>query len=264
MGQSLATAAVSGTQSNPKASEEFLAAGDIEGLLAFRRAEFGGFTMKVNDEDDTDESDEDEDEDEDDEDSDEEDEDDSDDDSDDEDEDDSGKSKKKADPRDVKIQTLSAEAKKRRLTVRDLKRKNADLESRLARLEKGKGKSKDDADEDEDDDKSTATDTRLQERLRTQTIRTEFTDLVTKSDSKYKFQDNKAAFRLLNLEDVDVDDDGDVEGLDEAIEDLVQEYPWLLVKEEKTPNRRRKTGQPTGGRKKGAPSKEALTKKYRI
>lgn len=178
---------------------------------------------------------------------------------------------------------MSAEAKKRRIRARQDRQRISDLEAENAQL-KGKGKKSKDNDDDEDDDKSAdseeLTKTKdenkaLKERLLRQEIRQEFVDFVTSPKAKIKFKDPKVAFRLLDLDDVEVDeDDGEVDGLEDAIKDLAKKAPYLLVDkdedkdeddEDEDKPRRRKTGQRTGGtRKKGQPNRDALIKKYGI
>lgn len=273
MGLSLAEAAVRGNQSDKSIADQkqaLLAAGDTEGLIALNTSIFGGATMMAKKDDDADDSDDD---DGDDDDSD--DDDDADDADDDEDEDDKGKKK---DPRDARIEELSAEAKKRRLRARALREENEALKAENARLKKVKAKAKDD-DEDEDDDKSdddsksTKETEALKERLRKQAIRSEFTEILANPKTKIKFKDPKVAFRLLDLDDVEYDEDEDeVDGLEDAVKALAKEAPYLLVEDEKDEDdeddekpARRKTGQRTGGsRKKGQPNRDALIKKYNI
>lgn len=280
MGLSLADAAVRGnTQSTNSIADEkqsLLAAGDTEGLIRFNRAIFGAATMMAK-EDDADDDDDDDSDDDDEDDSD--DDDDEDDDSDDDDEDDKARGKK-TDPKDERIRELSAEAKKRRLRARRDRQRIADLEAETARL-KGKGKSKAKKDEDDEDDESESEETAtlkqeneaLKERLARQTIRQEFTDLLSKPKQKIKFKDPKIAFKLLDLDDVEVDEDGDVDGLEDAIKELAEEAPYLLAgnddkdeddEDEDKPKRR--TGQRSGSRngKSKKPDQAALIAKYGI
>ena len=245
MGQSLADAAVGGTSSDITLSHEkrnLLAAGDIGGLIALNRTEFGSFEMMAKDNGKDDEED-----------------------GDDED-----------DPRDVKIQQLSAEAKKKRLRIREQTRRIAELEAENTRLKGAKGK--DSKDEDEDDDESSEAlkaeqekSKALEERLTKQAIQTEFTSILANPKTKIKFADPKIAFRLLDLDDVEVDEDYTVDGLEDAIKDLAKTAPYLLAKskdeddEDDEDERPRRTGQRSGTtRKKGKPNRDALMKKYSI
>jgi len=276
MGLSLAEAAVRGTTFPTIAEQKqsLLAAGDTEGLIALNNSLFGSATMMAKGDDADDDGDDDDDEGDDDDDADD---DDDDSDDDDEDEDDKGK-RKKQDPRDVRIQELSAEAKKRRVKAREQRERIAELEAENTRL-KGKSKGKEKEEDDEDDSESEdlkaerEKNKTLEARLQQQTLRTEFNDILSNPKTKVKFIDPKAAFRLVDLDDVEVDEDGDVEGMEDAIKDLAKSHPYLLVKEKDDDDddddddkpRRRKTGQRTGGtRKKGQPNRDALIKKYGI
>lgn len=271
MGLSLADAAVRGntsTQTIAEQKQSLLSAGDTEGLIALNHSLFGSATMMAKGKDNADDDAEDDDDD---------DEDDSDDGEDDDSDDDEDEDDKGDDPRDVRIQELSAEAKKKRLRIRAQAQEIADLKAENARLKgsKGKkGKDEDDEDDSESDEAKTLKQENesLKETLRKQTLRTEFNDLLNSPKSKIKFKDPKVAFRLLDLDDVEVDEDGEVDGLEDAIKDLAKEAPYLLVgkadkdeDDEDEPPRRRKTGQRTGGsRSKGKPNRDALISKYNI
>lgn len=266
MGQSLATRAVSGGTSSYSLSDDALSAlqsGDIEALMASHRSRFGGFTMLKEDEDDQDDDDSDDDSGA----------DDGDDDESDEDEDDDAddKSKKKADPR---IKELSDENARWRVKFRKRGERISELETEIAELKKGKPKSKgkddDEADASGDDSASNELKTeneKLKEKLVTQSIRMEFNDLVTGSDALAKFKNPKTAFRLLDLSEVEIDEDGDITGLDDAIKALVKSDPYLLGKgkddDDEDDEKPGSTGQPTGRKRgKGNPNRDKLLDKY--
>lgn len=283
MGLSLADAAVRGNMSTTDITERkqsLLSDGDTEGLIRLNRTIFGGATMMAKADDADDDADDEDDDDEDDSD------DDEDDDSDDDEDDDSKGKKRKTDPKDERIKELSAEAKKKRLRIRTQAQKIADLEAENTRLKKG-SKTKAKAKDDEDEDASEADDSELEAerektkaletRLQQQTLRTEFNDILADPKSKIKFIDPKAAFRLLDLDDVEIDEDGDVEGMEDAIKDLAKRAPYLVVKpkkkgeddededdEEEQP--RRRTGQRTSTSRSRSktPNRDALVKKYGI
>lgn len=260
MAHSLAVAAVRGTQSDiANEKQALLEAGDTAGLIGLNRSLFGDASMMAK-KDDADKSEEDESE---------EDEDDEDEDEDDEDEDD------ESDDRDNQIQTLREENKKRRKRAARDRQTIADLQAENERLKGKKGKKAEDEEDDESDsepdDSLKSENKALKERLQKQTIRQEFTDLISNPKAKIKFKDPKVAFRLLDLDEVEVDEDGDVDGLEDAIKALAEEAPYLLVgkadkdedEDEEKPKRR--TGQRTGGsRSKGKPNEDALRKKYGI
>ena len=277
MGLSLAEAAVRGMSPARQSEEaqEYLDRGDIAGLLELRKRQYGGFTMMAQDDDADDDADDDSD------DSDEDEDDDSDDDEDDdEDEDKSGKGKKKPDAKDRRIQELSAESKKHRLKASQRGKKIQELEAEVEKLKKqaAKPKDKDDKGEDKSDEddselkKSQAENARLKEQVTKQTLRQEFTDLTTGPKPVAKFKNPKAAFRLLDLDDVEIDEDGEVDGLKDAIKALAKSDPYLLdtgkakdddADDDDDPGSGRPpVGQPTRRKGKGNPNRDKLVAKY--
>jgi len=216
--------------------QALLAEGDIEGLLEFHRAQFGSAKMEdEGDEDDEDEGDE----------------------------GDAKGKRKKQDPKDVKIQELTAEAKKHRLKAREhrtareqLEAENAELKRKLSKATKGKDSSDDD--EDGEDDAPPA---RVQELERTNEdllIRLEFM-----ANNKHEWKNPKAALKLLDLSDVEIED-GEVVGLEDAIDQLAKDEPYLLKEAKGEPKQRRRgpSGQPTGTKRKGNPNRDKLLSKY--
>lgn len=259
MRQSLAVAADCGqsTESITEQKRRLLSEGSIEDLLALSATLFGNARMDAGDDadDDADDTDDDADGD---------DEDDSDDDADEGD-------KKVDDPKDARIVELSKEAKKKRMRIRSQAQRIAELEAENARL-KGKG-----TDSGKDDDGKAADDApnpleqenqRLKQQLVQQSLQTEFTTLTTGPQAKIKFKNPKTAFKLLDLDEVDVDDDGTFDGLEDAIAALAKSDPYLVDdgKDDKDKDDKgtgRRVGQPTGSRSKGAnPNREKLLKKY--
>lgn len=265
MGQSLATRAVSGGSKSYSLSDEALEAlqsGDVAALLASHKSRFGGFTMlgeDDQDEDDDDDTSGDDDGDESD-----------DDDDDEEDGDDKSKSKSKESRR---IKELSDENARWRVKYRNRGKRITELETEVAELKKGKPASKK-KDEDEDDASGAAEDSelkteneKLKEKLVTQSIRMEFNDLVTGSDALAKFKNPKTAFKLLDLSEVEIDEDGDITGLDDAIKALAKSDPYLLDKgkdeDDEDDEGSGSTGQPTGRKRgKGNPNRDKLLDKY--
>lgn len=271
MRQSLAGAAARGmsTASISRQKRKLLEAGDIEGLMALNGSLYGSAVMVADPEDEADEGDDDTDES------------DDPDDDDDADADDEGEDEgeKKPDPKSRRIQELAAESKKHRLKARDYRRERDEARAELEKLKQGKGKpapegkEKDSSTEDEGDDASAelkAQNQKLQEQLMTQQLRSSFTDLTTGSKPIAQFKNPKTAFKLLDLDDVEIVD-GEIEGLEDAIKALVKSDPYLLVSKDESDDedevterrRRRTTGQPTGGRSKQAnPEREKLVSKY--
>lgn len=267
MRQSLAGAAARGVSRSIIA--HLLEAGDVDGLLAHNAATYGDATMMAKDEDADDDDDTDDD-----------DSDESDDDDDDADDDeDTDKGSKKPDARARRLQELAAEAKRHRLKARDYRKERDDALAEVEKLKNGKGKPKekdttDDADSDDKGDDAAAElkskNAELEEKLVAQQLRSEFNDLVTGSNAIAQFANPKTAFKLLDLDDVEIVD-GDIEGLEDAIKALAKSDPYLLAKDDDDEDedevsdrrRRRSTGQPTGGRKsKADPNREALISKY--
>lgn len=260
MGQSLATRAVSGGTSSYSLSDDALAAlqsGDISALIASHRPLFGGVTMLKEDEDDQDGDDGDDsgaD-------------DDGDDESGDEDDEDDDKSKSKESSR---VKELSDENARWRVKYRNRGKRIADLETEIAELKKGKPAPKDEDDASGDDTASVELKTeneKLKEKLVTQSIRMEFNDLVTGSDALAKFKNPKTAFRLLDLSEVEIDEDGDITGLDDAIKALVKSDPYLLDsskdEDDEDDEKSGPIGQPTGRKRgKGNPNRDKLLDKY--
>lgn len=258
MGQSLATRAVSGGTTSYSLSDEALDAlksGDIAALLQSHKARFGGFTMELDDDSDDDQDDDagggdDQDDDE--------------DDGDDDDADDKSKTSSR-------VKELSDENAKWRLKYKNRGQRIAQLEAEIEKLKQGKPKSKSEDDDDDagGDDKSNELKTeneKLKEKLVTQQIRMEFNDLVTGSDALAKFKNPKTAFRLLDLSEVEIDEDGDITGLDDAIKALAKSDPYLLDtgKDDEDEDERQPTaGQPTGRKKgRGNPNRDKLLEKY--
>lgn len=248
MRPSLAGAAARGV--SPKILS-FLNDGDVDALIAFHRETFGDARMEGDDNsgDDADG-------------------DDGDDDADGDDEDDAEEDKgKKPDPR---IKELADEAKKYRLKNRESRARIAELEKQVAELTKGTKSS-----EKKDDDKGDAKDdASLKELKRVQSeaeklaqtnedllIRVEFM-----ASDKYAWKNPKTALRLLDRSDVEITDDGEVEGLEEAMDALAKAEPYLLKgkDDDDDASKKRRSGDQsgTGSRKKGNPNREQILRKY--
>lgn len=253
MGQSLVVAAGCGqsTESISGRKQRLLSEGRIEDLLALSASLFGATRMDAGDDGDDDADDADS-------------ADDKDDSDDDEDGDDADE-----DPKDVRIQELSTEAKKKRLRIRAQAQRIAALEAENAQL-KSKGTSQT-GDDKSDDKKDNAgpnplekENQELKERLARQSLQTEFNRLITGPKAKVKFKNPATAFKLIDLDEVDIDEDGKIDGLQDAISALAKSDPYLLDKGEDDDDegRPRRVGQPTGSRSKPNPNREKLLKKY--
>lgn len=169
----------------------------------------------------------------------------------------------------------------RRLSDRERKRKERALEKaneRIAELEGKKPKKDGDKDGDEEDPRDKRI-RELEEQLEnaatvdgTTLIRDEFRDF-----EKYAWHNRKTAFSLLDLEKIDISDDGvvDRESLEDAIEDLVKEHPYLVKAaesdkddeedEDVDPNEKRSGGTFNGRRQsKQRNNRAVLEKRYPV
>jgi hypothetical protein len=251
---SIADAAVRGGRTVPISPEQAaLTAGDVDELIAIKRSIFGGYTMIEDDgsdddgDDDTDDGD------------------DGDDDGDDEDDDGS-------DARDEEIKTLKAENKRRRLKAREQDQKIRDLEKQIQGLAKGKGK-KDGDDGDADDSSERVTELEQdREALLGSNADLRIENAFLKSN-KYAWKNPSTALRLLDRSEIDLGDDGEVEGLEEALDALAKSDPYLLAEQkddddddedDEKPKPRKRTGQPVQKKRtnKGQPNRDALLAKY--
>ena len=232
---------------------EALAAGDIDQLIAIKRAIFGGATMMA-DEGGNDGGDGDGD-------------DDVDDDEDDEDdeEEDGGDD----DPRDEEIKTLKAENKRRRLKAREQDQKIRELEKKVQTLTSGKGKKGED-DDGEDHSERVAELEKDFEAVLDNNAELRIENAFLKSN-KYTWKNPSTALRLLDRSEIDLGDDGEIEGLEEALDALAESDPYLLVEKKKDDDededdekpKRKRTGQPVQKkRNKGQPNIDALRAKY--
>jgi hypothetical protein len=188
---------------------------------------------------------------------------DDDDDADDDDEDgDDSTDGDKPDAATRRIQQLSAENKKYRQRAVARGKRVAELEAELAKL-KPTGGSKDS----EGADDKPAPEVEELKNTNSQLARTN-EDLLIRlefmGNSKYEWKNPKAALRLLDLSEVEITEDGEVEGLDEAIDALAESDSYLLKgkDDDDAERRKRKTGQQTGQRKTGNPNREKLISKY--
>lgn len=267
MRQSLAGAAARGvsTASISRQKRKLFEAGDIEGLMALNGSLYGSAVMMADKDEDADDPD------------DEDDESDDSDDSEDGDDEDDAEGDKKPDAKARRIQELAAESKKHRLKARDYRKERDALQAELDKLKQGKGKpaAKETESDTEDagDDPSAELKTeneQLKQQLMRQQLRSSFTELTTGSKPLAQFKNPSTAFKLLDLDDVEIVD-GEIEGLDDAIKALAKSDPYLLVSKDEDDDddevterrRRRSTGQPTGGRQtKANPEREKLISKY--
>ena len=220
-------------------SDEALAAlqsGDIAALLEHHRTRFGGWTMMA---DEPDESEEDED---------------------DTQEEDGGADDSESDEEEKpnpRLRELSNENYKRRQANKELKSENDQLRERLKEFE----------DKDKSElDKATGslneiTTERDELRDVNKALRVENAFLT---DNTHKWANPRTALRLADLNEVEIDDDGNVTGLKEALDALAKSDPYLLRKdaEDEEDEKQPPTGHPTGRGTKGNANRDKLVEKY--
>lgn len=88
------------------------------------------------------------------------------------------------------------------------------------------------------------------------------------SSNTISWHDPKAALKLADLSEVEVDEDGDVTGLDEALKKLAKAKPYLVKSEKDDDDDEEEVKKPPAGtgpritKTKAAKNREALVKKY--
>ena len=227
----------------PSLVEAALRAGDTQALIDLHRSLFGGYRMAAEDEEREDDGD----------DVDDVDDDDSGDDPDEDSDDDNGER-----VRNPKLKALSDENARRRAQLKDAKQREADLAAKLKEYE----------DKDKTDvDRATgeAAELKKTNEALAGTNRKLALQLAFSIDRKYDWHDGAAALRLLDLDGVEIDDDGEVTGMSEAIKSLATKHPYLVKpKDDGGPGSGSTgSGQPPNGRKtKQGTQREVLEKKY--
>jgi len=166
--------------------------------------------------------------------------------------------------KDPRIKTLSDENAKHRNAAKALKQQNEELQAKLKKFE--------DADKGEleklqgDHATVTAERDKLAEENQQLLIQNAFL-----MDNKHKWENPKAALRLADLSEVEIDDEGNVTGLREALDKLAKSDAYLLKKssdddddDDDDKGKGGPVGQPVGGRQKqkGNPDREKLLSKY--
>lgn len=223
-----------------------LSRGDAGPLIEFHRRMFGDITMMADEDDDDTGGAGDKD------------------DSEDDPDDDTGggddQDDKDKDKRDPRIKQLSDEAMRRRQEAKALKKQNDELIAKV--------KSFEDADKG-DLEKAQGTITELtteRDKLREQN-----SELVIRNaflmDNKHEWANPRAALKLADLSEVEIDDDGAVTGLAEALNALAKSDPYLLKSkseddDDEDEGRPGATGQPPRKKSKGNPDREKLLAKY--
>lgn len=124
---------------------------------------------------------------------------------------------------------IKAILKKNRDRVREVEKENR-------RLKKGvtSSRKKDDDDSDEDDDAPSQRTVALELKLKKSAAKAALLEAgLTGEAGRF--------VRMLDFDDVDIDDDGDVDGLEDQIDELKDDYPEFFV-DSKKPIRRRAPG----------------------
>jgi hypothetical protein len=164
---------------------------------------------------------------------------------------------------DPRVKELSDENAKHRNLNKELKKQNADLAARLKALE---DKDKSEA------EKATSTAKELEAKAK-QLEETNQRLLVQNAfltDNKYTWANPKTALKLVDLSDVEINDDGEVTGMREALDKLAKAEPYLLAKNaddgdddgDDGKGKPPPTGVPQGKKPKGNPDREKLLMKY--
>lgn len=112
------------------------------------------------------------------------------------------------------------------------KAKLAAAQARIAELE-GKGKS-------EDSDADAAEDARIKQQE--SVIRDLQIERAFLLDNTHNWHDPKVALRLADLSEIEIDEDGTVDGLKQALADVAKKHPYLVNTEKKPV---RKSGDPS-------------------
>ena len=122
------------------------------------------------------------------------------------------------------------------LAKKDLKQKLREANVKIQKLEAGA-----EQDEDEDKDSNSKVDKRDQTiSAQSETIRSLQLQVAFLSDNTHSWNDPKLAISLIDMDDLDVEEDGSISGLKEALDDLAKNRPYLVKTPEK--QQRRKSG----------------------
>lgn len=151
-----------------------------------------------------------------------------DDDEDDDEEDDGGSARKKSDPERAR---LSREAAKYRTRARTYRQERDALQAEVQRL-KDEGVTGDEAKELKTERDTLKTENQnLLEQVKSLKVGSAIRDEMAALSLNPKKA--KAILKVIDLDDIDVEEDGEVSGVREALEDVAQEYPeWVISQED--------------------------------
>jgi hypothetical protein len=188
-----------------------------------------------------------------------------DDESDDDDDDDSKKGKDKDD--DDKVDRSEYERVKRHRAAAD--RRNADLTAENTRLKNENAALKAEGKDGKLDEATTARVTELENNVqeRDSTIQRLRIENAFLSANSHDWADPEDALRLADLSDVEIEDDGTVHGLKQALDKLAKRKPHLLKVKSEKDSTKGPSGSANNGRRKGSkktPDRDALSKDYPI
>lgn len=171
----------------------------------------------------------------------------------------SDEDEKPKNPRDARIKELSRENAKKR-------NENKDLRTQLDKLQKDLKKF---TDKDKSEvEKATGRVTELETEH--EELKEKYSMLRLKnaflSQSKYQFKNPALALKVVDLSEVEIDDDGEVAGLEKALDELKKSDPYLF-KDAKSDEDEGDEGPPKTGdspkrKDKVTANREALLKKY--
>lgn len=158
--------------------------------------------------------------------------------------------------KDPKIHELSQENARRRNENKTLRQQ---LEAANVAKKALEDKEKSDLDRVTGDlEAATAKSTALETRLRDLALENAFL-----ASNKHQWRDPKIALRLADLSEVKIDDEGEVEGLDKALDKLAKDHVYLLKpKDDDDADSQSATGSKVKGGSSSTPNRDALEKKY--
>lgn len=140
--------------------------------------------------------------------------------------------------RDAKARREANEkSKKQRLENKRLQKELAERDKRLKEIE---DKDKDEATRlTESESEAVTRAEQAEKKVREQALQVAFL-----TDNKFKWRNPKAALKLADLSKVEIDEDGEVEGLEEALKALAKSDPYLLQGEDDEDSAPPPAGQP--------------------
>lgn len=159
------------------------------------------------------------------------------------------------------VAALNRENAQRRKEASALKKKNDELAAKLKEFE---DKDKSDLDK--------ASGEAAKAKAESEKLASDYQKLLIENaflkDNKFTWVNPKAALKLADLSDVEIDDEGNVTGVEEALKALAKSDPYLLKvkKDEDEDDDDDKgngaTGQPVGGKKSKNTNRDKLLDKY--